>query len=284
MNNVTIGYIFDSFDKDIRDEPFINIAKKKKINIVPFNLRDEFSEEEIEKKAEECGIIFNNTAGYGALEIVKTLEELGKKIVDGSKIYYYSEDKWMFYLKCMKNKIPTPETILLSEDINSVKKELENFNHWPVVLKRVEGEMGEFVEKADNMKEVIEVLKRFWDGWKNIRIPIIAQELVKSCSYRVTVLDGKIIQTALKDGHGWKATGEYAKKFEKFEVDEDLEKLVNKIARIAGIKICGIDFLKKDGKWLALEVNAEPAFDFFENEYPKIVEEVLDFIIKEAEK
>src|SRR3989344_1819037 len=186
MKKVTIGYIFDTLKPDKEEDLFIKLAKKKGINLVMFNVRDEISEEEIEEKAKECDIIFNNTAGYMGLEMLKTFEELGKKTVDSSNVYYYSEDKWMFYLKCKKDKIPTPETILLSNNARSIKKELKEFNQWPVILKRIEGEQGEFVQK--------------------------------------------------------------------------------------------------EGKWVVLEVNAEPSFEFFEDEHQKIINEVLDFIIKEVKK
>ena len=236
MKKVTIGYIFDTLKPDKEEDLFIKLAKKKGINLVMFNVRDEISEEEIEEKAKECDIIFNNTAGYMGLEMLKTFEELGKKTVDSSNVYYYSEDKWMFYLKCKKDKIPTPETILLSNNARSIKKELKEFNQWPVILKRIEGEQGEFVQKADNVKEAIEVIEELWKKG-NQHLPIIAQELVKSHTYRVTVIGSKIVQTALKDGHGWKATAVYANKVDKFEVDKELEKLVEKIIKMVKINI-----------------------------------------------
>ncbi len=57
------------------------------------------------------------------------------------------------FLKCKEHNIPTVETILLPENIESAKKELKKFNKWPVILKRIEGCMGDFVERAD--KKVI---------------------------------------------------------------------------------------------------------------------------------
>ena len=51
--------------------------------------------------------------------------------------------------------------------------------------------------------------------------------------------------------------------FREFKINKSLEKLSQKIAKISKIEIIGIDFLKKDGKWLVLEVNAQPGLDFF---------------------
>ena len=90
------------------------------------------------------------------------------------------------------------------------------------------------------------------------------------------------MQTVIKENKsGWKATGMYARHFKKFEIDKELKKIVNKITKISQIDICGIDLLKKDGKWIALEVNAEPAFDFFENETEKMIGLALDFLEKQ---
>ena len=187
----------------------------------------------------------------------------------------------MFFLKCKEHKIPTPEIILLLEDITTAKKELEKFNRWPVVLKRIYGCMGEFVEKAENIKESEKIIKKFWKKG-NERLPIIAQELIRSPSYRVTIIGNKILQTAVKENKGWKATGVYEKRFKKFKIDKELEKLIMKISKVMGIKVCGIDFLKKDGKWLVLEVNSSPGFDFFNTERKKLNEELLKFLKKEA--
>lgn len=275
MKKVVIGYIFGRKEFDKEEKIFLKLAKKKNIKLIMFNLSEEIDEKEFQEKAKECDLIFNNTAGDLAVELSKTFEELGKKVIEHSEVYYYIEDKWIFFLKCKEHKIPTPETILLSNNLNSAKRELKKFGQWPVVLKKVEEEQGEFVKKADSVKEAVKIIKEFWG---NERYPIIAQEFIKSYSYRVTVIGNKIVQTALENGHGWKATAVYAKKVDKFKIDEDLEKLVKKIVKVCKLNICGIDFFKKNGKWIVLDINAEPCFQFFENEREKIVGQVLDFL------
>jgi len=42
--------------------------------------------------------------------------------------------------------------------------------------------------------------------------------------------------------------------------------------------------LKRRNRWILLEINSEPAFDFFECEREKIVEELLEFLEKETRK
>ena len=281
MKKVMIGYILSGRGLGKDETICLRLAKKNNINLVMFNIAEEMDEEEIEERIKKCDIFYNATAEDFAIEFDKTIEELGKKVIDSTEAYYYSEDKWMFFLKCREHKIPTPRTILLLEDISTIKKELKKFNEWPVVLKRVNGCMGEFVEKADNLSESEKIIKKFWKKG-NERLPIIAQELIKSPSYRVTKIGDKIVQTALKENHGWKSTGVYEKKFKKFKIDSELKDIIKKLSKIIPIKVCGIDFLKKDGKWMVLEVNSSPGFDFFNSERVKLNLELLKFLKKEA--
>ncbi len=286
MKKPVIGYIFCDKKMGKDEKLFLKLAKKKNIELVLFNIAKEIDDEQIEKDIKKCDIIFNNSAEEFAIELIKTAEALGKRVVDSSKAYYYIEDKWLFFLECRKNNIPTVETNLLSGNIEFIKKELKKFSHWPVVLKRVEGACGEYVSKADNIEEAIRVIRHFWKKGSE-RLPIIAQELIDSPSYRVTIIDGEIVQTAIKENKsGWKCTGVYTylNHFKKFKVNPKLEKLIKKIVKLADIKVCGIDLLKKGNQWLFLEINAEPSFDFFEYEREKLISKVLDFLKKEANK
>lgn len=280
MKRPVIGYICDSVGLESEDKLFVKIADKMGMDIVFFNASEDIDEKELARKADLCDIIYNDTSMYIAIEMTKTLEELGKKVIDPSKVYYYTEDKWLFYLKCRNNNIPTPDTVLLSDNLDAVRSELDKFGHWPVILKRVYGERGEFVERADGIDEAIMKIKGLW-AKGNERLPIIAQEFIKSDSYRVTVIGDEIVQTAVKKCHGWKATGCYARRFRKFVVDDGLKKIVAKLLKASGISICGIDLLKKEGEWSVLEINAEPSFKFFNCETEKLIKDVLVFLKKQ---
>ena len=281
MKEKVIGYICFGEKLDQEDKLFFKLAKKKKIKLIPFNAFYEIEEEELEKLVKKCDVIFNNSSDIGALELSKTIEALGGKVVDSSKTYYYPEDKWDFFVKCKEHNIPTPNTVLLPEDLKEAIIEIKKFSEWPVVLKRISGTCGKYVERARNSEEAIKIIRNFWEKGGE-RLPIIAQEYISSPSYRVTIIGNKIVQTAVKKNFNWKATGVYSKKFYKFKVNKELGKIIKKILKISNIKICGIDFVKKGDNWLVLEINAQPAFDFFENEREKLILKVFDFLIKET--
>lgn len=284
-SKISIGYIFNEPYLRKDEKIFLELAKKKGINLIMINTAKDLDEEELKEKIKKAEIFFNNSAEDFALEIVKTIEELGKKVIESSKEFYYDEDKWMFFLKCKEHKIPTLKTILLSQNWNITKKELEKFNEWPVILKRIEGTNGDYVDKADNLKEAEKIINRFWKKGAN-RLPIIAQEFIRSPSYRVTVIGDKIAQTAIKDSKGWKATGIYIEweNIKKFQIDEELKRIIQKINKAFKMKIYGVDLLKKDGKWLVLEINSAPGLDFFRKEEKKLAGEILDLLKKEAKK
>ena len=284
MKKKVIGLI--SCEKEISTEvkTFIELAKKKDIQLVVINISDKFNIKSFKRKVKKCDIIYCSVWDDFSIELVKTIEEWGTKIYESSNSYYYTEDKWMFYVKCKKYNLPTPDTILLSENIYNAKKELKEFGRWPVILKRITGTMGEYVGKAKGLVEAEALIKKLWKKGSE-KLPIIAQEFIKSPSYRVTVIGNKIIQTALKKNNaGWKATGVYAKKFEHFEIDRKLERIIKKIIKGLDIKVCGIDMLKKNGKWVLLEVNAQPSLDFFEEEREKLTEATLNLLIKSADE
>src|SRR3989338_362758 len=217
MKKLVVGYIFSGRNLSREEKLFLKVAEQKKMELIFFNIYKDLDEQKLEENIKKCDIVYNDTAEDFAVEFTKTVEALGKKVIDPSKIYYYIEDKWMLYVKCKEHRIPTPETILLSERLSTAKREMREFNRWPLILKRVEGTMGEFVERAENIDEAAHIINIFW-----------------------------------------------------------------KVMAVVGIKICGIDMLRKGDQWLVVEVNAEPALDFIVDEHEKCVGAVLDLLRKEA--
>ncbi len=277
IKKIVVGFVYTAKRHGKEEQLFLDLAEKKNMEIEMINLFKKVHDEDFERKVNRCDIIYNNSGEYCVLEPLKTIEEMGKTVIDPSKLYYYTENKWMFNVKCKKNNIPTPKTILLPSNLNLAKAKLQRLNIWPVVLKKVYGCRGSFVEKADNADEALKIMKKFWLR-DSERTPIIAQEFIKSHSYRVTMIAGEVVQTVIKKSRGWKATGVNIKKVEKFDVDKKLKKILNRVVKAMKINVCGIDFLKKDGQWMVLEVNAEPGLDFFEDEMPKLVNKVLNFL------
>jgi len=278
---ITLGYIFYGlkFSKDERI--FLKLAKKKNINLVMFNIYKHFDKKKVKRKAKKCILIFNNSGEEKAVKFVKYLEKIGSRVIESSRSFYRDENKWGLYLKCKKNRIPTPRTILLKKDMASALSGLKKFNEWPVILKRIHGCQGDFVSKANNLKEAEAIINKFNKRAK-IEWPIIAQRFFPSASYRVTTIDGRIVQTAIKQKGSWKKTGVYTKTFKKFKITPKLREIIRKITDASEINVCGIDLLRKNGRWYVLELNGQPCYGFFEEERERLIDNVLNFLKKEA--
>ena len=81
---------------------FLEQAKKKDIQIRLINLSKKLDLNKLKGIVKKCDLVYNTTAEDYSIEIVKTIEEYGKKVLESSESYYYLEDKWIFYLKCKK--------------------------------------------------------------------------------------------------------------------------------------------------------------------------------------
>jgi RimK family alpha-L-glutamate ligase len=277
-----IGYVYYGY-RTPDEKFFMKIAKKNNVKIILFNLFKTIDLKKIRKRVKSCDLFYVNSGEEKALKFVKYLEGLGCRVIESLQSYYHDENKWALYLKCKKNNIPTPKTEILPKDITLALKKLEKLNRWPIVLKRIYGCQGDFVDKASNLEEAEQLIKKFNSKSKSTH-PIIAQNFISSPSYRVLVINGKIVQTALKKKGFWKKTGVYTKDFKKFKVTPTLKKIINKISKVSGIRVCGVDLLKKNGRWYVLELNSSPCFAFFDNEREKIIEKVFNFLVREIDK
>ena len=121
MKKEEIGYIYSEMDLGKDEKIFLKEAEKRNIELKMININEDFEEKGILEKVENCKIVYNSSAENFAQEFVKMIESFGKKVVDSSKTYYFVEDKWIFYVSCKENKIPVPDTILLSENLNIAK-------------------------------------------------------------------------------------------------------------------------------------------------------------------
>jgi RimK family alpha-L-glutamate ligase len=279
---VVIGYIYYGY-RTPDETLFTKIAKKKKVSLIMFNLFKKLDLKKVRKKAKSCDIIFNNSGEEKAIKFIKYLEEIGCNVIESSKSYYRDENKWSLYLKCKRNKIPVPKTILLPNDLNKSIRRLEKLGKWPIVLKRIYGCQGDFVEKANNLEEAEKLIRRFNEKSK-FKHPIIAQKFIQSPSYRVLTINGKIVQTALKKKGFWKKTGVYTKDFKKFRITSTLKKIIRKVSKISEIHVCGIDLLRKNGRWYVLELNSSPCLAFFEKERKLLIEKIMNFLIRRVNR
>jgi hypothetical protein len=88
---VTIGFITNHRLPDKEDNKFLRIAKKIGVDLIVFNAAEKFDLDLIKENAKKCDLILNDEADYISLELAKSLETLGCKVIEVPKSFYYTE-------------------------------------------------------------------------------------------------------------------------------------------------------------------------------------------------
>lgn len=278
-----IGFIYFKHNKDPSDELLIKLLEKK-AKVIRLPLEEQVDFKEIKQKTEGCKTIFNNTTWtpilFESLELSKTLEELGKKVVDSSHSFFYQEDRWMFYLKCLEHRLPTPKTYLILKETRFNSKLIKDILETkPLVLKAIFSDNGEYIEKVSSYQGFSKKLSQL--SKKVGTSPIIAQEFVPNYgkSYRVTLINHKICQAVVKKSDSWKQTGNEKKAYlRKVKITPKLKKLCERASHVFGMEVCGIDLVLHDGKWTLIEVNSCPDLGFINSDKKRLIQKLVDYL------
>ncbi len=227
---------------------------------IEFNRRDKF------------WILSNATMNFFAIEKISSY---GIKNIWPSREALNFADKFLTSVFFEKNNIATPKTTLLRFTTKEELSELVNFlGGYPLVMKKNVGSVGRDVRIVKNNQEILDFIKEVHQRLEKkdnhaSRIGFILQEFVKESTgtdFRVLVLGGKIIgamKRTAQDG-GFKANVSLGGKAEKFEMDKELKNLAKKVIKAGKLFYGGIDFIKKNNQYVALEINTSAQFKGFE--------------------
>ncbi|MBS3157550.1 ATP-grasp domain-containing protein [Candidatus Woesearchaeota archaeon] len=286
---LSIGIIYYKTYKDYHDNILLRALKKKNLNIIYLPAEEQLDVNELKEKTKKCKLIYNDTTCqpilFESLEISKTLEEIGKKVINSSHSFFYQEDKWMFYLKCLEHKIPTPKTYFIPMETRYYSKIIkEILKDKKLVLKGVFSDNSMLVEMVSSYPMFIKKLKKIVK--KSHRSPMIAQEYIPNFkrSYRATLINYKLEQFVVKISKSWKQSGNVREHFRTIKVNEKLKNLCEKASRALGLQVCGLDLILNSGKWYVIEVNSCPALDFIYEDEKKLVNKIANFLYLECKR
>ena len=169
--------------------------------------------------------------------------------------------------------IPTPKTVFINTFKDyKLDKIAEYVGGYPCIIKANIGSMGNGVEIANSTNEVKEFIKRKMEARVDVpfrRGSFILQEFIKESAgtdFRVLVLNGKILGAIKRTAQNgdFKANVSLGGKAEVIEIDKEMKKMTKKIMKKGKIFYGGIDFIKSDRGYLALEINTSAQFKGFE--------------------
>ncbi|MBN2518197.1 MAG: hypothetical protein JXB14_05095 [Candidatus Altiarchaeota archaeon] len=285
----SIGFVYSKNFHDELDDDLIKILERR-MNVVHLPIEELEDLSAIQKRVKDCKVVFNDSTfepiTFEAIELSKTLEELGMKVINSSHSFFYQEDKWMFYLKCLEHRLPTPKTYFIPKGrIRNPAFIKEILEEGPLVLKAIFSDRGQCVEKVTSYDSLLKKLHRI--AAKNPISPIIAQRYIPSnhrC-YRVTLINHRAVQAIVKIGKSWKETGDPKKDhFRKIKMTGGLKEMCEKASRAFGMELCGLDLILANGRWHIIEANSSPALCFIIGETKKLMDLLADYLYSECRK
>ena len=286
---IPIGIIYYEAYHDYEDKMLPKALKEKNMEVVLIPAEKQLDFFDIKEKTKKCKIIYNDTICqpmlFESLELSKTLEEFGKKVINSSYSFFYQEDKWMFYLKCLEHGISTPKTYLLHRETKYSKDAIkEILKNKQLVLKGIFSDNAKLIQRASNYPSFLKELRRISKA--DPGSPILAQEYVPHSkkSYRATLINYKVQQFIAKISKSWKQTGSKKEHFRLVKINKDLKNICEKTARILGMPVCGIDLIFNSGKWYIIEANSCPALDFIYNDEKRLVKTLANYLYSECKK
>ena len=165
--------------------------------------------------------------------------------------------------------IPQAKTMLVSASTSA--KAVADCVGLPAVLKPSDGAQGAGVVLLNTEEEIADYLSQLPEGSGKA---VLAQEYVaaaKGRDIRVTVIDykvGNVIQRVSDDPGEFRSNVHLGGHVEDFELDADTTAMCEKIARVCGLRLCGIDLLQTGSGYVVGEVNCTPGMapDFLKSD------------------
>lgn len=200
------------------------------------------------------------------VRLAKTLENMGMRLFNSASAIELCDDKSLTHIALM-NKVPQPKTVLIPLTFPRVGYTSLNFLEniadylgFPFVIKQCFGSFGAGVYLARNIEEAKEALMKTAGG------AAIAQQYIASSfarDIRAYVVGGRVAAAMLRhnDSGDFRANVAQGGKADKYELNEEQEKLAVKAAEILGCTFAGVDLLfDENGKMTVCEVNSNAHF------------------------
>jgi len=286
----SIGYVYYKTYYDKTNDRIMKALKNIDLNVVLLPVEDQIELEILKERTKDCQVILNNAVfgpiEFESIELSKTLEELGKTVVNSSHSFFYEDDRWLFYLTCLNHNLPTPKTYFIPKERQYDSREIKHIlTERPLIVKAIFSDNCESVYKAKDYHSFLKKLHTIIK--KNPASPIIAQEFIpnNNRSYRATLIGCKLVQFVEKIGKSWKQSGNNpVEHFRTIKIDPKLKKLCEKATKIFGMDVCGLDLLQRDKNWFIIEANSCPALDFIYADEKRLVTLLADYLFKLCKK
>lgn len=175
-----------------------------------------------------------------------------------------ARDKLRSMQRLSSYSIDTPRSIFVGENQN-LEELVDAIGGFPVVIKMLESTHGVGVLLAHNMLQVSSILEAFQKLGERVMLQEFIEE-AKGADIRVVVINGEVIAAMRRQAK----EGEFRSNLHRgasavpVELSWEEVEVSQKVARIMGLEVAGIDILRSHRGPLIMEVNASPGLEGIE--------------------
>lgn len=219
-----------------------------------------------------------------AISVLRQFEAIGACTFNSADNMAFADDKLISLEKFAADGLAMPRTAFCWSWFDHTAL-VELAGGPPVVIKMVKGTQGQGVMLAKDMQSADALIGSF----QQLNVPFLVQEFIAESSgrdIRVLVIDGQIEAAMERIA----PIGEFRSNIHRggravvAKLTEDEEYLAVEAARVAGLGVVGVDFVRSKRGPLLLEVNASPGLEGIEKTTGiKLAEKVVVLIEKQAE-
>lgn len=196
-----------------------------------------------------------------------------------SEALLLTRNKLKSLLKLARCGVAIPKTAYLPTT-NDLLYQIEKLGGFPIVVKLQEGTHGVGVVLVDGYKQAISTVEAFQKLGGNV----ILQEFIREArgeDVRAIVIGGKIVaimQRTAKSGD-FRSNLHRGASAIAVELTAAEERIVLDAARVMGLEVAGVDFIRSERGPLVLEVNASPGLEGIEQTTKiKVGEAIISFV------
>jgi len=221
-----------------------------------------------------------STTFYGTA-VVRQFEMMGVYSVNESVAISRSRDKLRSLQLLARRGVGLPVTGF-AHSTKFTNDLIDTVGGAPLVVKLLEGTQGIGVVLAENKKAAQSVIEAF----KGLKANILVQEFISEahgCDIRCFVVGKRVVASMMRKGE----KGEFRSnihrggKGSKVRITPEERSTAVRAARIMGLNVCGVDFLRSNHGPVVMEVNSSPSLEGIETTTGK---DVASMVIEHIEK
>jgi RimK family alpha-L-glutamate ligase len=216
-----------------------------------------------EQRLEDCQAVLVRTIPIGSLEQIifrmdalHRLEDLGVRVINPAASIERTVDKYYTSYLLADAGIPTPHTFV-TEDFEQAMAAFQEMGD--VIVKPLFGSEGKGMTRVSDEDTAYRLFRHLelcrYIFYLQQYIPHADQDI------RAFVVGGRVVAAMRRHGTGWKTNYSKGARVEPLHLDDELQKLSLRAARLLGTEYAGVDLLPaEDGRHYVLEVNSIPGW------------------------